>query len=129
MASLIFEQAHRRQPNIGQQFVRILIGIGPAFVSCLQSLADLAEEHPVRHAIVPCGPERFCCRQNRRVGFDARSQSVAHFDAICTLAQGFRQLPALCEISRHDQLLVPVQGFANGLAVYIRVAVHIAAHP
>ncbi len=125
----ILEQAIGRQPHIRQQLIGILIRIGPPFVGCLQALADLAEEDAVRHAIVARRRQGLRARQNRRVAFDALGQLGAHADAIRALTQGLGQLPALGEIRRYDQLLVPVQRLADGLAMNVGVAVHVAAHP
>ena len=45
------------------------------------------------------------------------------------LTQGLRKLPALVEVGRHDELLMPVQRLANGLAMHVGIAVHVAADP
>ena len=129
VASPILEQAVGGEPDIGQQFVGILIGVGPAFVGRLEPLADLAEEHAVRHAVVARRRQRLGARQYRAVGIDARGQRGAHADAVRALAQGLGELAAFGEIRRNDQLLMPMQGLANGLAVHVRIAVHVAADP
>ena len=58
VAAPILEQTAGGKLDVGQKFVRILIGIGSAFVAGLQAIADLAEKHPVRHAIVAGGRQR-----------------------------------------------------------------------
>ena len=112
-----------------EQFVRVLIGVRPALVCRLEALADLAEEHAVRHAVVPRRRERLSARQYRAVGIDAGGQGGAHADAVRALAQGLGELAAFRKVSRDDHLAVAMQGLSDGLAVHVRIAVHVAAHP
>ncbi len=87
MASPILEQTRRGQPNVGQQFIGILIRIGAALVARLEPFADLPEEHAVWHPIVPRRRQCFRSRQHCHVGVDALGKSSAHADAIRALAQ------------------------------------------
>ncbi len=50
-------------------------------------------------------------------------------DAFRALTQGLGKLAALGKVARHDHLPMAMQGFANGLAMHIRIAVHVAADP
>ena len=68
-------------------------------------------------------------RQDGGVRVDACGQRRAHAHAVRTLTQGLRELPALGEISRHNQLLMTMQGLADGLAMDIGIAIHVPAHP
>ncbi len=129
VASAIQGQALGRERHVRKQFVRALVGIGPPFVGRLEPLADLAEEHPVRHPIVPCRGQRLCTRQYGAVGIDARGERGADAHAFRALTQGLGELAALGKVGRHDHLPMAMQGFANGLAMQIRIAVHVAADP
>src|SRR5216683_8248975 len=85
VASPVLEQAVGGEPYIGQQFVGILVCVGPALVSRLEPLADLAEEHAVWHAVVPRRRQRLTARQYGGVGIDACGECGAHTDAVRAL--------------------------------------------
>src|ERR1700688_2055665 len=112
VASPVLEQAVGGEPHIGQQFVGALVRVGPALVGCLEPLAYLAEEHPVWHTVVPRRRQRLSARQYGAVGIDACGECGAHADAVRALTQRFGELAAFRKISRHDHLLMAMQGLA-----------------
>src|SRR6266851_7845986 len=85
VASPVLDQAVGGEPHVGQQFVGILVRVGPALVSRLEPLADLSEKHAVWHAVVPRRRQRLGTRQYRAVGIDARGECGAHADAVRAL--------------------------------------------
>ena len=129
MPAAIVEQAAGGEADVGEQFLGVLIGVGPPLVSGLQPLAHLSKENSIRHAVVACRNQCLSDWQHRGIRVDARGQRAADRHAARALAQRFGQLPALGEVARHDHLPMTMQGLANGLAVHIIVAVHVASHP
>ncbi len=115
--------------DVRKQLVRALIGVGPSVVGGLETFADLAEKNAVRLPIVTCGHQFLGSRKQARICIDAARERCTDFYPVGALAQCFRKLAALVEIRRHDQLLMAVQRLANGLAVHVAVAVHVAADP
>ena len=120
MPSPVQRQAIGGEADIGEQFIGILIGVGPALVGRLEPLADLAEEHAIRHAIVARRRQRLRARQDGAVGVDARCERRAHAHSVRALAQGLGELSAFREIGRDDHLLMAVQCLADGLAMHVR---------
>ena len=129
MPSPIGGQTVGRQLDVREQFVRTLICIGPAIVGSLEPFADLTEEDAVRLSVVTRGRQLLPSWKQCTVCIDALEQGRADGDTVRALTQRLCKLTALVEIGRYDQLLMPVQRFANRLTMHIGIAIHVAAHP
>jgi len=122
-------QRARDQLEIAQELLRALVAVRPALVGEPQALAELPEEHAVRHAIVAHRRDALRTRDQRGIQLDALRELGHHRAAARALRQQLRQRLALAEVRVDDDLLLARQRLADGLGVHVGVAVHVATHP
>ena len=115
--------------DIALELLRTLVAGRPAVVGRPQTLRDLAEKHPVGHAIVPRRCPRPHLWQQSGVGLDALLQRRGHTNPARALRKQLAERLHLAEISVDDGLLLARKRLADRLGVDIRVAVHVATDP
>ncbi len=127
--ALVRLEAGRDQLEIAQELLRTFVAVGPAVVGEAQPLGNLAEEHAIRHAIVAHGRDAERAGNQRGVQLDALAELGIDRASAGALRQQLRQHAALLEVRVDDHLLLARQRLADGLGVYVRIAVHVAADP
>ena len=127
--ALVGSEARGDQRHVVAELPRTLVTARPAFVGAAQALAELREEHAVRHAVMPRRGDGARPGQQPRVLLDPLGQLAGRRHAAGALRQALRDALALLEIAVDDHLLLARQRLADALGVHVGVAVHVAARP
>ena len=127
--ALVGAQAVADQSRVGFEFARLFVAVGTTLHGIAQPRAQLREKHPVRHAIVARRGHRARAGHQRVVVLDALGERRRYVDAAGALRQLLRQVLALLEVGIEDDAVLALEGFADGLAIDVRIAIHVAADP
>ncbi len=127
--AVVREQAALDELQVVDELPGALVLTRASVVGGAQPLGDLAEEHPVRHAIVRGRRGAARRRNDGPVLLDPVADGRQNADAAAALAQLLRERLGVEEVAVDDQLVMARAALADGLGVHVGVAVHVAADP